>query len=155
MWGGLAEKSEKCCICHAGQQQQQFEEGVQQRQEEEQRALQAQQALPQQRHLATKLLHPPASTDDPYEAVAPPLYQTATFGQPSATTNGPYDYTRSGNPTRTQLETQMADLEVRQAHLGCYRYLGGCWGLRRCCFRVFWIGMCIFCASSSCPAVWD
>lgn len=63
--------------------------------------------------MATKLLHPPQSTDDPYEAVSPPLYQTATFGQPSATTNGPYDYTRSGNPTRTQLETQMADLEVR------------------------------------------
>lgn len=24
---------------------------------------------------------------------------------------GPYDYTRSGNPTRTQLEAQLADLE--------------------------------------------
>ena len=36
----------------------------------------------------------------------------ATFTQPSATANGPYDYTRSGNPTRTQLEAQMADLEV-------------------------------------------
>lgn len=76
--------------------------------------MQAQQPLPRRRHLSTKLLHPPHSTDDPYEAVSPPLYQTATFGQPSATTNGPYDYTRSGNPTRTQLETQMADLEVSQ-----------------------------------------
>ena len=25
---------------------------------------------------------------------------------------GPYDYTRSGNPTRAQLEAHMADLEV-------------------------------------------
>ena len=81
-------------------------------QQQEQQALQAQQPMSQRRHLSTKLLHPPHSTDDPYEAVSPPLYQTATFGQPSATTNGPYDYTRSGNPTRTQLETQMADLEV-------------------------------------------
>ncbi|KAL0053543.1 hypothetical protein WJX82_007378 [Trebouxia sp. C0006] len=94
-----------------GQQQQQFEEDVQGQQHQEQQALQAQQPLPRRRHLSTKLLHPPQSTDDPYEAVSPPLYQTATFGQPSATTNGPYDYTRSGNPTRTQLETQMADLE--------------------------------------------
>lgn len=96
----------------AGQQQQQFEQDVQGQQHQEQQALQAQQPLARRRHLSTKLLHPPHSTDDPYEAVSPPLYQTATFGQPSATTNGPYDYTRSGNPTRTQLETQMADLEV-------------------------------------------
>ena len=39
--------------------------------------------------------------------------QTATFGQPSATVGGPYDYTRSGNPTRTLLEEQIAQLEVR------------------------------------------
>ena len=39
--------------------------------------------------------------------------QAATFGQPSATVGGPYDYTRSGNPTRTLLEEQIAQLEVR------------------------------------------
>ncbi|KAK6127312.1 hypothetical protein DH2020_038975 [Rehmannia glutinosa] len=38
---------------------------------------------------------------DPYDALSTPLYQTATFKQPSAIDNGPYDYTRSGNPTRT------------------------------------------------------
>lgn len=31
--------------------------------------------------------------------------------QPNATDGGPYDYTRSGNPTRSQLEAQLADLE--------------------------------------------
>lgn len=31
--------------------------------------------------------------------------------QPSATDCGPYDYSRSGNPTRTLLEGQIADLE--------------------------------------------
>lgn len=35
-----------------------------------------------------------------------------TFDQVSAVACGPYDYTRSGNPTRDQLEAQMADLEV-------------------------------------------
>lgn len=40
------------------------------------------------------------SVQDPYGSSTPPLWQTATFRQPNATSNGPYDYTRSGNPTR-------------------------------------------------------
>ena len=49
--------------------------------------------------------------DDTHGAIVPPIYQTATFEQPSATEFGEYDYTRSGNPTRTLLEEQLADLE--------------------------------------------
>ena len=60
---------------------------------------------------------------DPYGATAPPIYQTATFQQPSATEFGEYDYTRSGNPTRSLLESQIAELE----------------GARHCC--VFTSGM--------------
>lgn len=48
---------------------------------------------------------------DPYGAVSMPLYQTATFKQPSAIENGPYDYTRSGNPTRESLESLLAELD--------------------------------------------
>ena len=44
-----------------------------------------------------------------------PIYQTATFVQPSAREFGPYDYTRSGNPTRTALEAQVAQLEGAHA----------------------------------------
>jgi cysteine-S-conjugate beta-lyase len=44
-------------------------------------------------------------------AVVPPIYQTATFIQPSATEFGEYDYTRTANPTRSLLERQLADLE--------------------------------------------
>ena len=65
-----------------------------------------------QKSLATRMLHPPKVTQDPYGAVAPPLYQTATFDQVSAVQCGPYDYTRSEDPTRDQLEAQIADLEV-------------------------------------------
>ena len=54
--------------------------------------------------IATKLVHPKTSVEDPYAASAPPLYQTATFAQPNATENGRYDYTRSGNPSRDQSE---------------------------------------------------
>ena len=69
--------------------------------------------------MATRLCHPPKVTDDPYGAISPPLYQTATFHQQSATECGPYDYSRSGNPTRDQLQAHVAELEV--SCLGC------CW----------------------------
>ena len=49
--------------------------------------------------------------NDAYGAIVPPIYQTATFEQPTASEFGEYDYTRSGNPTRTLLEQQLADLE--------------------------------------------
>src|SRR5438034_10222116 len=59
---------------------------------------------------STRCVHLSAE-NDPYGAVVPPIYQTATFRQPTASEFGEYDYTRSGNPTRTLLETQLADLE--------------------------------------------
>ena len=49
--------------------------------------------------------------DDQHGAIVPPIYQTATFQQPTATEFGEYDYSRSGNPTRDLLEQQLADLE--------------------------------------------
>lgn len=51
------------------------------------------------------------SDRDPYGAVAPPIYQTATFRQPSAVDCGEYDYSRSANPTRALVEAQIAALE--------------------------------------------
>lgn len=56
------------------------------------------------------------SADDPYGAVVPPIYQTATFRQPSAVEFGEYDYSRTANPTRKLVEQQIAALE------------GGCFG---------------------------
>src|ERR1041384_6091597 len=49
--------------------------------------------------------------DDAHGAIVPPIYQTATFEQPTATEFGEFDYTRSGNPTRALLEAQLANLE--------------------------------------------
>lgn len=46
--------------------------------------------------------------DDQFNASVAPLYQTTTFKQKSITDLGQYDYTRSGNPTRTQLEEHLA-----------------------------------------------
>jgi cystathionine beta-lyase/cystathionine gamma-synthase len=70
--------------------------------------------------MATRLVHAPKVTSDPYGAVSPPLYQTATFEQVSAVECGPYDYTRSGNPTRAQLEAHIAHLEARPCPLLLY-----------------------------------
>ena len=46
--------------------------------------------------------------EDPYKPSSTPLYQTATFRAPTADSFGEYDYTRSGNPTRTALEKHAA-----------------------------------------------
>jgi len=59
----------------------------------------------------TELLAFDTCPGDPYRPVATPIYQTATFDQPSALEAGPYDYSRSGNPTRSVLEAQVARLE--------------------------------------------
>jgi len=55
------------------------------------------------------------SPDDAFKPASIPIYQTATFSQPSSTEFGAYDYTRSGNPTRTALERQVAQLENAHA----------------------------------------
>jgi cystathionine beta-lyase len=49
--------------------------------------------------------------DERFGAVSTPIYQTATFRQPTATEWGEYDYSRTANPTRTQLEKKIAQLE--------------------------------------------
>jgi cystathionine beta-lyase len=61
--------------------------------------------------LETQLVQFDASPNDPHAPLSTPIYQTATFEQPSAVEFGRYDYSRSGNPTRTVLETQLARLE--------------------------------------------
>ncbi|KAF4677386.1 hypothetical protein FOL47_001972 [Perkinsus chesapeaki] len=52
---------------------------------------------------------------DPNHPSSMPIYQTATFVQPSIERFGPYDYTRSGNPTRTAVEQLLAGLEGAHA----------------------------------------
>ncbi|KAF2201473.1 cystathionine beta-lyase-like protein [Delitschia confertaspora ATCC 74209] len=59
--------------------------------------------------LATELVYTEGS--DQYNASSVPIYQSATFKQSSATGGGgEYDYTRSGNPTRTHLERHLAKI---------------------------------------------
>ena len=59
----------------------------------------------------TQLVHFDAAPGDGNHPMATPIYQTATFEQEHADSFGPYDYSRSGNPTRKVLEDQLAALE--------------------------------------------
>ena len=68
-----------------------------------------------QLHIETQCVVFEGAPGDPHKPASVPIYQTATFVQPSATEFGPYDYTRSGNPTRTALEKQVAMLEGAHA----------------------------------------
>ncbi|KAF9180022.1 cystathionine beta-lyase [Haplosporangium sp. Z 767] len=47
---------------------------------------------------------------DSYNAASMPIYQTATFKQASSTQMGEYDYSRSGNPTRSHVENHLAKI---------------------------------------------
>ncbi len=60
--------------------------------------------------LSTECVHLEPDGDQ-FGANTPPIYQTATFRQPSATEFGDYDYTRTANPTRAAVEKQIARLE--------------------------------------------
>ncbi|KAJ1896690.1 cystathionine beta-lyase [Kickxella alabastrina] len=63
-------------------------------------------------HLATELVHIDSdAVKDNYNAASVPIYQTATFKQHNADgSGGEYDYSRSGNPTRTAVEVHMAKI---------------------------------------------
>jgi cystathionine beta-lyase len=60
---------------------------------------------------ASRLVNFEAAPGDRFRPTSTPIYQTATFEQERADQFGEYDYSRSGNPTRTVLEKQLADLE--------------------------------------------
>lgn len=61
-------------------------------------------------NIATQLIHS-IPVDPLTGAVSVPIYQTSTFVQDAPGVNKGYDYARSGNPTRTALETLIATLE--------------------------------------------
>ncbi|EGK12586.1 aminotransferase class I/II-fold pyridoxal phosphate-dependent enzyme [Kroppenstedtia eburnea] len=60
---------------------------------------------------ATRLLHNGNEIDPGTGAASIPLYQASTFHQSDLDHPGPYDYGRSGNPTRHALEQTLAELE--------------------------------------------
>lgn len=60
---------------------------------------------------STKAIHVGQDADIATGATIVPIYQTATYTQDEIGVNKGYDYSRSGNPTRTALEDNIAALE--------------------------------------------
>jgi cystathionine beta-lyase/cystathionine gamma-synthase len=59
----------------------------------------------------TRAIHEGQEPDPATGAITTPIYQTSTYVQEAVGKNKGYDYSRSGNPTRTALETCLASLE--------------------------------------------
>ena len=60
----------------------------------------------------TLAVHAGMAPDELTGAVAPPIYQTATFAQEGVgRPRGGWEYARTGNPTRARLEQAVAALE--------------------------------------------
>jgi cystathionine gamma-lyase len=68
---------------------------------------------------STRAIHVGQHPDPVTGAVITPIYQTSTFAQEDAGVHKGYDYSRSGNPTRTVLEEVLASLEGGQ-HGFCF-----------------------------------
>lgn len=60
----------------------------------------------------TRAVHVGSEIDPSTGAVVPPVHFASTFRQPGAGVWGEYDYSRSGNPTRTKLQETLASLEA-------------------------------------------
>lgn len=62
-------------------------------------------------HFETLAIHAGQPADPASGAVILPIYQTSTYAQQEAGVYKGYDYSRTANPTRTALETCLAQLE--------------------------------------------
>src|SRR5207302_400257 len=70
--------------------------------------------MKKQLEFATRAIHAGQAPDPSTGAVMTPIYQTSTFAQSGLSENKGYEYSRSGNPTRSALETCIASLEGGQ-----------------------------------------
>jgi len=66
---------------------------------------------PQKPDIRTKSVHTGVYQDKTFNSVTTPIYPASTFYFDRLGENKGYDYTRSGNPTRTALEENIAALE--------------------------------------------
>src|SRR6187399_2756530 len=67
--------------------------------------------LPTDTGFSTRAIHAGQPPDPTTGATIVPIYATSTFTQEAPGQHKGYEYSRSGNPTRTALETCLAALE--------------------------------------------
>jgi len=63
---------------------------------------------------ATRAIHAGQEPDPSTGATITPIFQTSTYTQAGLGQNKGYEYSRTGNPTRTALEACLASLENAQ-----------------------------------------
>ncbi|MEM6573185.1 MAG: cystathionine gamma-synthase [Pseudomonadota bacterium] len=73
--------------------------------------LQDRQSRPKRRSAATTAVRTGIESDQEHGAVVPPLYLSSNFAFKGFDDKRPYDYTRSGNPTRDLLGEAISELE--------------------------------------------
>jgi cystathionine beta-lyase/cystathionine gamma-synthase len=62
-------------------------------------------------HIETQAIHAGQQPDPSTGAIMTPIYQSSTYVQAAPGQHQGYEYSRTGNPTRTALEALMAELE--------------------------------------------
>ena len=72
-----------------------------------------------ERSFGTRAIHAGQPPEPRTGAVMVPIYQTSTYVQPTVGEHLGYEYSRTGNPTRTALETCLASLEGGK-HGACF-----------------------------------
>ena len=75
-------------------------------------------------NFATKAILAGQRTDGSYNSITAPIYQTANFRFEKPGITQGYDYSRSGNPTRTALEETLAELEQGAGAVACNTGMG-------------------------------
>lgn len=70
--------------------------------------------MAQYKGVGTLYIHAGVEPDTATGAIMTPIYQTSTYAQPAPGVNKGYEYSRSGNPTRTALEKAVAAIEYGQ-----------------------------------------
>ena len=60
----------------------------------------------------TKVIHAGVEPDTATGAIMTPIYQTSTYVQEEIGKHKGFEYSRTGNPTRSALETSIASLEM-------------------------------------------
>src|ERR1700753_1511288 len=60
---------------------------------------------------STRAIHAGQEPDPSTGAIMTPIFQTSTYAQTGLNEHKGYEYSRSGNPTRTALEANLAPLE--------------------------------------------
>ena len=74
--------------------------------------------------LATEVILAGQQTDGSYRSITAPIYQTANFRFEEPGTTPEFDYSRSGNPTRSALEEILAQLENGAGAVACNTGMG-------------------------------